>query len=320
MTSEAVQEGIVVSLARAVREPPEWVLENLLPVGLTFLAAPPKAYKSTLEMGMACLVAGYQCSILPDGIGRIPKGGPEIGRAVGLSFEATAGELRWMIEEGLGVTPLRDDDSLMVFPDPYDFRIDTPDGATKFVYWLDDIHPRMVFIDPLRDLHSLDEANSGDMNRMLRPLQKWAKANHAAVLVVHHTKKPGEGFSGTQRANDMRGSSAFFGLADAILMMTPRDQMQVTLNATFKRAPGWEKVLTLGAYGAVSNTSDNESEMERRVYGLLMEQIKTAEIAKKLKVSKARVIEICQVLRRRGKVKKLDGKWTVVFNGTGASK
>lgn len=313
MNSEAA--AYFTSLAHAVKVPPSWVLDNLLPEGLTFLAAPPKAYKSTLEMGMALLVAGYDCKILPDDLGKLPKG-QHFGRVVGLSFEASAGELRHMVEEGLGVQKLKDDDSILICDDPWDFRIDDVDGSAKLIYWLDELKPRMVFLDPLRDLHSLDEADSGQMNRVLRPLQKWAKDNHAAVLVVHHTRKPGEG-GGTNKANDMRGSSALFGLADAVIMMTPRDSMQVVIDATFKRAASWQKVLTLGAYGVEQSGLEDEGETERRVLAMLKEDMRLGDIAKRLKVGKEQIVSVCSLLAKRGKVKKLDGKWSVVFNSGG---
>ena len=309
MNNEAV--GIFTSLALAEKVPPQWVLENLLPVGLTFLAAPPKAYKSTLELGMALIVAGYKCGILPDELGQLPKGAHP-GRVVGLSFEASAGELRHMAEEGLGVRPLKDDDAILICDEPYDFRIDDVDGAAKLIYWLEELKPRMVFLDPLRDLHSLDEANSGDMNRVLRPLQKWAKENNAAVLVVHHTRKPGDNYGGKSTATDMRGSSALFGLADGVLMMTPRDSMQVIIQATFKRAAGWERTLSLGAYGG-GEAVEEEGDLERRVLALIKEDMTLSAIAKQLRLGKPRIVEVTRLMARRGKVKKVDNKWVAVF-------
>lgn len=165
-------------------EPPKFVINDLIPTGLTFMVAPPKSYKSTVEMAMTLAVAGEKVKALPDGL----LGVPEEGIVIGLSAEASPGELRYMVEQGMGVTN-GIHGRIRLLKDPWKFRLDDPGAKTTLLKLLKEKRPRLLWIDPLRDFHSLDEVDAGEMNRLLRPLQRWAKENDSAVLIVHHTRK-----------------------------------------------------------------------------------------------------------------------------------
>lgn len=241
-------------LASAAPLPPKWVVENLLPPGLTILGAPPKSSKSTFAMALACLVSDHECLALPPSMRTVRAQ----GRVLVFSYEANAGELRHMVERGLKV---RLHSGIKVADDPFNWRLDDPDALEALMEWLegagleegedvDAMRPRLVIFDPLRNFHSLDEKDSGDMIRLLAPLRSWAVDNDAAVLVVHHTRKPSEETKGaTYDPLDLRGSGALFGIADAVLMLTPKKSGHLTLSATFKRAPSYEVRFTFGAYG-----------------------------------------------------------------------
>ena len=79
-----------------------------------------------------------------------------------------------MAEAGM-LAPVTNDFSLLISDDPFNFRLDDEDGLKRMMGWLEALKPRLVFLDPLRDFHSVEEKDSGPMNRLLRPLQQWAK-------------------------------------------------------------------------------------------------------------------------------------------------
>lgn len=235
--------GIFQDISRAIMEPPSWIVEGILPPGLTFIAGPPKSKKSTVAMALAALVTGHNCEALPPFLSTVKRTGP----ALIFSAEANAGELRHMLEVGLGVKGLKEE-WILVADDPFAFRLDDPEGLEQMLFWLNERDPRIVIADPLRDLHSADEKDSGDMIRVLRPIRQWAVEHESAVVMVHHTRKPAEGQQ-TYDALDMRGSGAIFGKADGTLMLTPRPNGAINFRATFKRAASWDKVIVLNAYG-----------------------------------------------------------------------
>jgi hypothetical protein len=175
---------------------------------------------------------------------------------MGWSAEATAGELRHMAAEGMKVA-VREDSSIMIHKNPFQYRLDDPDAGERMLSWFEEYEPTMAFIDPLRDFHTLDEKDDGEMNRMLRPLQQWAKAHNSALLIVHHARKRNEMTGKIYGPEDMRGTSALFGMADAILMTTPQGAVGVTVSATFKRGRAWERQFQLGMWGASNKETDN---------------------------------------------------------------
>lgn len=237
-------EGVFTDLGSATMEPPNWIIEDVLPVGLTFVGAPPKSSKSTLTLALALLVAGYKSNVLPKRFGKVRKTGP----VMIFSAEATAGELRHMIEASMGVG-VEPDESILVCDDPFEWRLDDADGLRKLLFWLEERQPQLLVIDPLRDFHAMDEKESGDMNRLLRPVQRWAKLNQTAAIVVHHSKKPQEENKSRYNPNDLRGSGALFGLADAVLMLSPsKGDGEYIVNATFKRAKAWERTIRPAIY------------------------------------------------------------------------
>jgi hypothetical protein len=239
--------GVWSDLSAAVKQPPQWVIENLLPAGVVFLAGPPKAQKTTVEMAMALTVAGIEHTVLPEELRRCP----EPGRVMLINAEHTAGELLEMVEDGFRVQ-VEVANAIMVADEPFQWRLDDHDGGTKLMKWLDFYRPKLFAIDPLRDFHDLDEKESGEMNRLLRPIQRWAKNAGSTALIVHHARKPGgskEDGDKLYTAADMRGSSALFGLADGVIVLTPRGRAGVHFDVVTKRggAP-WSRTVKLGAW------------------------------------------------------------------------
>jgi len=300
-------DGIFIDVARAEIVPPSWIIESLIPPGLTFLAGPPKSKKSTITAAAAALVAEYDCGALPPHLSIVRKKGPVLW----FSAEALAGEIRHMLEDGLKMGPLEPREMILIAEDPWDFRLDDKDGPVRFLKWLQDRCPRLVIIDPLRDFHSLEEKDSGAMNRLLRPIRQWAVENDAAVMVVHHTKKLADNDrETTYSALDMRGTTALFGIADGVLMLTPRGEShenRLHIQATFKRARGWEKEIVLAAY-TDTEAAENISELDTSVHSLISNGVTdVAEIASRLHVG---MPEVLGALTRAKELKKGKQSWT----------
>lgn len=241
--------GVFQDLATAVIEEPVWIVKDLLPKGITIIGGPPKCGKSTITAAIAALVANFKCKALPTFMSKVERH----GTVMWLSAEANAGELKDMMVNGLNVTNWRDDESILVADDPFEFRLDDDDAWQRLHGWLEELKPTVTIIDPLAEFHDLDEKVAGDMIRLLRPIRKWAVDNNKAVLFVHHTsKKTGENKGDNYDAGDMRGSGALFGKADGVIMVTPKGkkhEQRMHVNAVFKRAAGWVKEITLAAYG-----------------------------------------------------------------------
>lgn len=298
--------GFFRDIATAAIVPPTWVIKDLLPVGLNFIGAPAKSHKSGIVMAMALIAAGYECKVLPRDLRVVPDkmGGPTMG----LSAEAEAGELRDMIENGMGVK-MRADASILVADNPWEYRLDDEDGLNKLLHWLDGRKPRIAFIDPLRDFHSLEEKDSGGMNRLLRPIRQWAVQNEAAVIIVHHTKKLDE--ERTLKADDLRGTTALFGIADGVIMITPLDADNgvVRLSTRYKRGKGWERTINLAIYQNKDRpATDALTKIDEKVLMAYRNGATTVEeAAKDASIAKDRAVQAVALLVRNGLLVR-DGK------------
>lgn len=288
--------GWFTDLKEAVTEPPQFVIEQLLPTGITLMVAPPKTFKSTIEVAMSLLVAGQHCDVLPEDLSRVPEHGPVFG----FSAEASAGELRYMAERGFNLkvdTPF----PFLIADDPWRFRLDDEDAMHRLFSALK-AKPKLVWLDPLRDYHDLDEHSSGDMQRLLRPLQRWAKENRASCLVVHHTRKLGSGEERNLNASDARGTSSLFGIADGLITLTPKGDTSVHFSVVVKRGPSWNRTVKLKIWGTGGELDD----VGKETLGLLAAGLSQAEMAEKLGVSLSTISRRVAALRESGHYK--DGK------------
>jgi hypothetical protein len=243
-------------VAKATESKPRWVLQNVIPVGLTVIGGPPKhALKSTLTYALALAASGHHTPALPRWMNKAAKTGPVLM----FSQEATAGEIKHAMRVGMSSMPKTN--HIYIADDPFAWRLDTDEAvaamhdalAGKFAEE-HDAEPRppiMAVLDPLRDFHSVEEKDSGEMIAILGPLRAWAVENDAAVVLVHHTVKPVEGRS-LLDPDSLRGSSAIFGKADGVIMIQPGDPGWLRYNAVFKRGPGWKAQLRLGVWGGVA--------------------------------------------------------------------
>jgi hypothetical protein len=285
--------GWFTDLRDAIAEPPRYVIDKLLPTGITFMVAPPKTYKSTIEMALSLMVAGQEgqeCEVLPEDLRNVPEHGPVLG----FSAEASAGELRYMAEQGFRLK-INTSNPFLIADDPWLFRLDD-DDALKRMFSALKCGPKLVWLDPLRDYHSLDEQDSGDMQRLLRPLQRWAKENHAALLVVHHTRKLASGEVRNLEAADARGTSALFGLADGLITLTPKGDTSVHFNVVVKRGASWSRTIKLRVWG-----TGGELDAEGKAALALIAQGKSqAEMAEALGVSLSTVSRRVAALKESG--------------------
>jgi hypothetical protein len=236
-------EGHFTDLFAAAKKPPAWVIENLIPEGLTVIVGPPKdAFKSTITTALAAMVSRCKCTALP--VEWKPK---QTGVVMLFSYEADAGELREIMEDGLGVKAPADE-RILVADQPDTFQLDDPGAVEEMLAWLHNRKPKLVVLDPLANFHAIDEKDSIAMIKILSPLRRWAKETNSAFVIVHHTRKLPE--DRNYRADDVRGSSAIFGLCDGILVITPgKQKYELIIDAKFKRgSAGWVKTIMLGAW------------------------------------------------------------------------
>lgn len=224
--------GTAASLQRQQFAPLKFVVEDLLPEGLTLLAGAPKIGKSWLSLDMAIAVAAKR-SCLGDR-------GADPGEVLYLALEDGERRLQRRLKKLLPQD--------VPWPPSLHFATEWPqgdDGVAKIDQWCAACStPRLVVIDVLEKFRraASDRNVYGRDYGDLSPLQKLATRRSIAVLVIHHTRKGAADAS----VDRISGTLGLPGVADAYLVLdrgrsgatltgSGRDAIDVELAVHFER-------------------------------------------------------------------------------------
>lgn len=185
---------------------------GILPrAGLALLAGAFKSGKTILALQIALATAqGGQVLGFDTSPGRIlllsGEGGPQLLRE--RLEKMTQGEL-----SGL-------DDLLLWWPVESRLDLAEEESLSALAAYCKENEIDLLIIDPLIRFNSLDENSTVEMGKFVRGLADLRQATGAAILLVHHTRKPGKGNTGG--AAEARGSTVLHGEADSLLVLQSR--------------------------------------------------------------------------------------------------
>lgn len=217
-----------------------WAVNNLLPEGLSLLAAPPKAGKSWLALDIALAVA---CA----------------GKALG-SLLTHGGEVLYVAMED-GERRLKDRVKVLLgdepWPDGFHYCTKMPEGLTFLMFieeWME-AHPgtRLIVVDTMGRVRPPKRDRDADSYRedyaFMASWQEFALGHHIALLVVHHTRKKASDYF----VDEVSGTNGLTGAADVVMVLqrarnaqiegvlqvTARDFKEHDLNLT-RAGPCWQ--------------------------------------------------------------------------------
>lgn len=239
--------------------PLQFVIDGLIPYGLSLLCAPPKYGKSWMSLDMGLQVA---C------------GKPYLRHTTN-----QCGCLYLALEDGERRLKYRTNKLLDGKDAPNNFHFATTATTLKtgLCEMLDDfmkIHPdvRFLIIDTfqfVRDCAPKKEAPYATDYREVSTLKKFADAHNAALLLVHHLNKrvdDGDPY------NMISGTTGITGAADTIMVLTrtKRSDTNTTLSSISRDMGEYETVLTFDSeschWSVIGNAADIEVEQNRRTY------------------------------------------------------
>ena len=221
----------VPSLTEEQRRPPEFIVESLIPCGLTVLHGPPKSRKSFMAVQILASVA---------------TGRPFLG------FRTTKCDALYLDLEG-SPSRISSRSERMTIPLPSNVLVANSIKeklADKLVDRLREIHRqrpavRLVIVDTYsraRGNVRTNGANAYDSDiKLLEPLQRMATEEKIAVLLVHHDKK-GAALT-TDDFEKASGTMAITGSADSVLSLSvdgKRGDGKGTMQYTPRDAPSGE--------------------------------------------------------------------------------
>jgi hypothetical protein len=160
-------------------------------------------------LGAACLLSGREKAgkglIALDACASIVLGEPFLGRdvrqgtAIYCAAEEDIRDVRDRVDDRIGD---RRDVPLYILPLDGStgdrLQLNDPESMQRLWDMVDLYKPRIIVLDPMRELHDRQEDNADEMAPLLRPVRQLAHQTSTMVMVTHHQN----------RAGSFRGSTA----------------------------------------------------------------------------------------------------------------
>lgn len=220
---------------------PKWLIDDLIPEGLTFFVGKPKSSKTYLaySLGLSLVMAMQQGSLWLD---HYPIRNP--GPVVYITLEDDESE-SWQrileLEPGLQDLP----PSRFLFHHGIDFPHLGADLVTAIEEDIIQVYrPSLIVLDPISYLYAPTKKGAdqfADVKDMLLPLRWLGKQHHLTILGVDHRRK--SSVDDVDIFESTYGSNAKIAVADALLMIV-RDAQEITLHSKVRKAE--EQTITLG--------------------------------------------------------------------------
>ncbi len=112
-------------------------------------------------------------------------------------------------------------------------RLDQRSDRQRLQETVERIEPRLLILDPLVRLHSVDENAAGEVAPILGFLRELQRRFETAVLLVHHARKSG----GSRPGQALRGSSELHAWGDSNLYLRRRDR-KIVMTVEHRDAQG----------------------------------------------------------------------------------
>jgi RecA-family ATPase len=132
----------------------------------------------------------------------------------------------------------------------------------------------LIVFDPFRNLHHGDENDSADIIQVMENLRHIRDVTGAAVLVIHHTRKP----SANDKANPgmaLRGSGAIFGAVDGLIAMSSildigADAADTITNNVFVRVKAGREQRPFSVSLSIKDGFDGRAETVKWIVGAMV--------------------------------------------------
>ena len=203
-------------------------------------------------------------------------------------------------------------------------RLDHGSDRQRLAETVERITPRLLILDPLVRLHSVDENAAGEVAPILGFLRELQRRFETAVLLVHHARKSG----GSRPGQALRGSSELHAWGDSNLYLRRRDK-QIVMTVEHRDARGLNDIeleLVDDGYGpafhARQEPDDAQSEAPADAAHRILQAIENAEgplsqrqIRERAATRPATVAEALNKFIGEGRVERVEGGYRIADAG-----
>ncbi len=270
------------ALMRRMVVPARFLIPDLIPDGLTILAAPAKSYKSyfSLSLALATIGATDWCGTFP-----VEENGP----VVFFGLESPLQQLRNRMHQlAPHFQPHAFPHTLTFFSGMRALPPFTKGLQQALEQIIDHYTPRLIVIDPLSYLYRLgrqDDLASATLD-LLWPLAEMAASRQVAILADEHMRKRSK--EDVSVVDQLAGSHIKAAVVHGLIMMK-HEEGSMVLETTMRDAPGRELVVSI-----------DFDPGQRVVWGY--KGTREAVQGKKIETRKAQVYEVMQNFRRPWRV------------------
>jgi hypothetical protein len=196
----------LIHISQVEEKPIEFQIEQIWPINsVGFISGQPGSFKTWFSLNIALSIASgspflgkYKC---------------KKGKVIIFNAEDTQTQTKLRIaafarEKGLNI------DNLEIYlMDIYALSLNDKNTQEAIMNTLLREQPSFIILDPLRNIHTLNEDNSTEMVEILNFLRLINRKYNCSILLVCHDKKPAKEATGN-RAAQVRGTSAIVGWRD----------------------------------------------------------------------------------------------------------
>ncbi len=277
----------------------DWIVPDIIPTGLTILAAAPKTGKSlfALDLGMNVSTGGRV-------LGRDVRGGPVVYLALEDSERRILERARKMRGDRLAC------DNLTIFTEWSQMGQTTENAVTELNDYLSTYKTRLVIVDTFGVIMATRSGTGMSFNKDykdMRQLKELADRHGVGMLVIHHLRKEGA----TNVMDEISGTNGLRAAADTLMVLKRiGESKQGTLSIEGRDVETQKLHLTLGSDLVWRPVDEPERKPESADVLQYVQQKGEAhykEVAQALGKSKDAAKKLLQRLRDDG-VLETDGK------------
>lgn len=203
---------------------PEFLVEKLIPrAGISILSGNPSSGKSWILLELAKCVGSNRMLF--------EKYKTKEIRTIYIDEESPKTEIKRRFEM-LNPAPI----TLLDFMPMNGFKIDNGEQRKTLLDFCDWRGYKLVIFDSLRDIHSLNENDSTEAQKLIDYFREFTRKG-ITIIISHHQRK--EGFSVWQKESPtqaLRGSSAILGGIDCLLMVEKAEETPEKMAFTITQA------------------------------------------------------------------------------------
>lgn len=192
-------------------------------------------------------------------------------------------------------------------------RLDNLRDRDRLRHTIAQLRPRLVVLDPLVRLHSIDENSATEVAQLLSFIRTLQREFDVAVILVHHTRKNTP--SGTQAGQGLRGSGDWHAFGDSNLYLRrQRQRLILSMEHRAAAAPDpiqIELVDDPAIHLRVRDTVDlADADLDERILAALScQRSKKAELRNRLGVRNQLLGDALKRLNAAARITQHDGYW-----------